>query len=92
MYTLQPVDNYGINLITKLKIKMSGFEAREMAGWLGALAALSEDLGLVSSTRMVAPRRLYLFVRDPMPFSGHLHIHGTYEFTQAHTYTHKFFL
>lgn len=91
MYTLQPIDNYAINLITNLKIKMIGFEAGEMAGELRALGALPEDLGLVSSTRMVAPRRLYLFVRDPMPFSGHLHIHGTYEFTQAHTYTHKIF-
>lgn len=77
MYTLQPIDNYGINLITKLKIKTIEVEAREVAGWQRALAALSEDLGLVSTARMVTPHHLYLFVRDPMPFSGHLHIHGT---------------
>lgn len=90
-YTLHPIDNYGINLITNLKIKMIEFEAREMAGWLRALDALSEDLHLVSSTRMVVSHHLYLSVRDPMLFSGHLHIHGTYEFIQAHTYAHKIF-
>ena len=57
-----------------------GLGAKEMSGWLRALAALAEDPGLVPSTCMAAHNHLYVqFQGDLMPSSclcGHWHAHG----------------